>query len=222
MRGGGCSGALSEVDRARGALDGPGRVEGGACGGESFTYSARMCRASNRYPRRLNVGGAPDAVSSVSRPDGLQLSCASATLKSNHAKEVLIKAQSLQTDALVKQYAHVVNDALGRHRDQTPYKQIFKLVESTVGDIDAGIAVYKDDKDNPHDHFVLGWRDGKLKVLEEGKKGDRTWWAMPRTHFEEVVGNPEPYKDNPMKLDLDWMTKRLGLSGDSGAKMPSA
>lgn len=69
---------------------------------------------------------------------------------------------------------------------------------------------------------MLGWRDGKLKVLEEGKKGDRTWWAMPREHFEEVVGNPEPYKDNPMKLDLDWMTKRLGLSGDGGVKLPTA
>lgn len=127
-----------------------------------------------------------------------------------------MQASSLQDDALVKQYVHVVNDAIGRHRDETPYKQIFSVMQD-VDELNAGVALYKNgNTDQPHGHFVLGWTGDKLALVDQGKEGDRTWWSMPREHLEEVVENPEPFLDNPMKLDLDWLTRRLGLNGDGG------
>ena len=124
-----------------------------------------------------------------------------------------MQAKSLKTDALVQNYVHIVNDAIGQHRSEVPYKQMLSAVEAVASDIEAGIAVYKDDPSAPHDYFVLGWTDGTLEVREHGKNGDRTWWSMPREHLEQVVENPAPFLKNPMKLDLDWMSKRLGFEG---------
>jgi len=128
-----------------------------------------------------------------------------------------MEARSLQTEALVDQYVHVVNNAMGQNEDKTPWKQILGAVEAAGADeMEAGVAVYKSDPDHPEDHFVLGWRDGRLHKLQHGKEGDRTWWSMPREHLEDVVENPKPYVQNPAKFDLDWMTRRLGLDGLDG------
>ena len=118
-----------------------------------------------------------------------------------------MQPQSLQSDALMDQYIHIVNDAIGRHEDETPYKQILSL----SSDFEAGVALYKTDPDAPEDHFVLGWHEGRLRVVHHGKKGDHTWWSMPREHLEHVVDEPKPYLESPAKLNLDWMTERLGL-----------
>ena len=133
-----------------------------------------------------------------------------------------MEARSLQTEALVEQYVHVVNDSMGRNEDQTPWKQILAAVKSATGDdVEAGVAIYKDDPDHPEDHFVLGWRDGRLDTLQHGKDDDHTWWNMPRKHLEDVVENPKPYLENPAKFDLDWMSRRLGLQALTGDMMPN-
>lgn len=126
-----------------------------------------------------------------------------------------MEASSLQTDALMKQYVHVVNYAIGQHRDEFTYPQILGAAERASVDLQAGAAVYKSDPDKPHDRFVLAWKDGKLELIDRGKQGDRRWWSFPRGHIEEGVEDPQPYLDDPMKLDLDWLTRRLGM-GSAG------
>lgn len=127
-----------------------------------------------------------------------------------------MQASSLQTEALVDQYVHVVNQSLGQNEDESPWKQILSAARALgADDIKAGIAVYRDDPEKPGDHFVLGWKDGRLRKVVHGKEGDRTWWSMPREHLEDVVENSDAYLENPAKFDLDFLTRRMGLGGNN-------
>lgn len=122
-------------------------------------------------------------------------------------------AEKLTDEALVRQYVHVVNRAVERHRDELPYKQILDAVEASEVTLDAGIAVQRDASEQGDDaeHFVLAW-DGDTLIAEPSRNtGERTWWSMPREHLVEVVQNPKTYLESPLKLNLDWMRRALGL-----------
>jgi len=42
------------------------------------------------------------------------------------AKEAAIPTENLETNALFTQYVNVVNRAMGEHRDEFPWKQLFE------------------------------------------------------------------------------------------------
>lgn len=119
-----------------------------------------------------------------------------------------MNARSLESDALVTQYVHVVNEAVGQYDGALPIDQAIDLADG----LEAGIALYRSDKSKPGSYFTLGWSNGKLEVLHEGKESDRSYWSMPRQHLENVVEDPATYKESPTKLDLDWLKQRIGLA----------
>lgn len=115
----------------------------------------------------------------------------------------------LDTNALFTQYVNVVNKAIGAHRDETPYKQIIQASDKLMNDKTLGVAIYKDDASTPHDWFTLKWNNGGLKIDEHGKKPSDISWKANEAHLEEVVEKPNEFIEHPMKLDLDWLKKRL-------------
>jgi len=119
----------------------------------------------------------------------------------------------LQTDSAFTEYLHVVNRALGEHRDETPYKQILALGEKALDQRTIGVAVFKDDPAKPHDWFTVRFEDGKLSLEEHGKKPERDFdWKIKRAHIDHVVETPQEFVDKPWKLDLDWLKTRVGLN----------
>jgi len=117
----------------------------------------------------------------------------------------------LDTDALFTQYVNVVNQAVGQNRDRFPFKQLLSMGDKILGDKEIGAAIYKTDADEPHDWFTLTFDEGKLDATH-GKGSPDIEWKIDRRHLEHVVADPQPYIDNPARLDLDWLKTRMGDS----------
>jgi len=125
----------------------------------------------------------------------------------------MTETQTLQTASAFTEYLHVVNRALGAHRDETPYKQMLALGEKALGDSTIGVAVYKDDASKPHDWFTVRFSDGKFALEEHGKKPERDFdWKLAREHVDNVIEKPQEFVEKPWKLDLDWLKTRVGVS----------
>lgn len=118
----------------------------------------------------------------------------------------------MNTHALFVQYVDVVNQAIGQHRDEVPYKQLVQLGDKALGDEPFGVAVYKGDDDTPHDTFQLRLSDGTLEVVEHGLSGESIAWKVPEAHLRKVVDEPQAFIDGPEKLNLDWLWRRAGLA----------
>lgn len=123
-----------------------------------------------------------------------------------------IDVKEMDTTALFNQYLAVVNRAIGENKDKTPYKQMMEAGEKLFGDKRIGAAIYKESTDTPHDWFTISMKDGKFKVLGHGKEDIDTTWKIKQSHLEKVVGEPEEFVMHPYKLDLHWLTSRIGLS----------
>lgn len=119
---------------------------------------------------------------------------------------------TLDTNALFTQYLNVVNQAIGNHKNQFPYKQLIDAGDKILGDTKIDAAIYKRDADNPHHHATIIWSDGtfELQAHEKPEGDDVITWKMAQAHLEEVVDNPDPYKANPARLNLDWLKTRFG------------
>lgn len=113
--------------------------------------------------------------------------------------------------AAFTQYLKVVNEAMGLHRKEQPWKVLFDMGGKIYGDKRIGVAMYDTQADQPHDYFTLSFDkdSGTFEMEEHGKAEPDIEWKLPESHVREVIENPEPYKKNPAKLDLDWMAKRL-------------
>ena len=117
----------------------------------------------------------------------------------------------LDTNALFTQYVNVVNQALGENRDRVPYKQLLTAAEKLLANRRMGVAVYKDDPTTPHDFFTLTFSDGTFEVAAHGKEEPDFDWKVKEDHLRQVVENPEPYIQQPARLDLDWLKSRLNI-----------
>ncbi len=122
-----------------------------------------------------------------------------------------VQTTQLDTNALLTQYLNVVNRAIRSHKDKVPFKQILDVAQKALAGKRFGVAVYKTDPDKPHDYFTLVWRDGGLAIADHGKKDVDLAWRVKEDHLTNVVTKPEPFVDNPARLDLDWLKTRLGL-----------
>ena len=115
------------------------------------------------------------------------------------------------TESLVSEYVSVVNRALDRHGDNFPVKQIMQLIDRVVSARQRiGLAVFTSDADSPHDYFTAIFNPAqRLEIISRGKHMPDMEWKLKREHLEEVTGNPEPYINNPAKLDWAWLKSRF-------------
>jgi len=123
------------------------------------------------------------------------------------------EATQLATDALFTQYLHVLNQALGQNRNKFPYEQILDASEKVFDETTVAVGIYKDKVQEPHDWFVVEFDDGKFSLKEHGKGDADISWRCREAHLEEVVENPKEYIESPIKLDLDWLKKAVGIEG---------
>lgn len=114
-------------------------------------------------------------------------------------------AESAQT--LLQRYLEICNDALKKHGDKLPYKEIVSAVKRTIDDHPLELAVY-DDK--PKAAFTLSLKEEKL--VSNGYPEDvKKAWRMDLSYLRQVVEQPKEYIENPEKLDLDWLKSRLDI-----------
>jgi hypothetical protein len=117
--------------------------------------------------------------------------------------------QKTSTEELFSQYLAVVNRAIGQNRDRVPYKQLFAGGKKLLGDRRIEAVVYDDSTTLAR--FTLGFEDDRLEIVEPGHHEHApSWeWKVNEKHLENVVADPQPYIESPLKLDLDWLETRI-------------
>lgn len=121
-----------------------------------------------------------------------------------------VTTSELQPQALLTQYIHIVNRAIGEHQKEFPYAQLTKLGQKLIDDKPIDVAIYKTDPKAPHDHHTLRLDGPRLTYVEHGApSGDAITWRVNQKHLENVVSDPDPFIEKPAKLDLDWISTRL-------------
>lgn len=118
----------------------------------------------------------------------------------------------MTTDALFTQYLDIVNRSIGEHRDEFPYDKMIAASDKLLADKNVGVAVYKDDPAHPHHWFTIQMKGGTLDLVSHGKSDTDIVWKVDEHHLENVVQAPQPYIDQPVKLDLDWLKTRIGIA----------
>lgn len=121
-------------------------------------------------------------------------------------------SNNLGNDALFTQYIDVVNRAIGNSRDDL-YGKAIDLWDKTIGDEPIAVGVYASDASQPHHWYTVKLSDGTFDLLETGKASDaETDWKISDDHLSKVVDNPQTFIEHPVKLDLNWIKTRVGLS----------
>lgn len=120
--------------------------------------------------------------------------------------------KSADTSNLFTRALNVINAALEKNRNETPYSQLLAASEKVLGDHNVGVAVYESDASAPFDYYTVRFRDGSFELVSRGKQEPDVGWKVSRGYLEKVAENPDEYIDHPAKLDWEWLKSRVGLS----------
>lgn len=104
---------------------------------------------------------------------------------------------------------NVINDAMEKYRDTAIIKDILSLVDDQTAGRKFGVAVYKDEPDNPFDYFTVRLHNKKLELVSRGKDAPDIDWKVSMEYLQDINENSGDYIDNPLKLDIEWLLSRL-------------
>jgi hypothetical protein len=115
-------------------------------------------------------------------------------------------AITLFTNAL-----NVINTALEKHAQDTPYRQMLEASSKVLADRDLGVAIYEDDPDAPFDFVTVRFANGRFEIVSHGKRDPEVSWKVSRDYLRSVVDDADRFVEQPWKLDWEWLKSRLGL-----------
>ena len=113
-----------------------------------------------------------------------------------------------EIDALFEQYLEICNQAMAKHKDEFPYKQIWEAVEKLQRDEDIDLTIYDD---APKSHYKVKMKDKHIDVVDVDHEDEHKGWKLNSSYLRKVVEHPQDYIDHPAKLDWDWLKDRVGL-----------
>lgn len=125
-----------------------------------------------------------------------------------------IPVSELTDRALLNQYLSVTNDSLERNADDAKVKPFIGAANKLLGNKQIAVGVEHTRDAGKTTWFTVGYDDGSFdlqsRAMDDEPDSDLKWVAK-RDHMVEVVTNPEPYVDNPYRIDLDWLRKHVEL-----------
>lgn len=128
--------------------------------------------------------------------------------------------QRASVERLFSDYVAIINRAIAQNRDRVPYKQLVVGGEKLLGGRKI-CAIICNGTDEERGSYTLELRGGRLHIVDGEEpcdgcdtaagQGRPTYleWRVNRAHLENVVSDPEPYVQSPIKLDLDWLKTRI-------------
>ena len=120
-------------------------------------------------------------------------------------------------DELFRNYLDICNRALAEHRDEPRFRQAVKDAEKLPAGGRTAVALHEDLDSAPVETFTIGFNEGEVRLVshaaEEPDYEDEPafLWRVSTEDLREVVANPEPYIEDPLQLDWDWVFARLLL-----------
>jgi hypothetical protein len=123
----------------------------------------------------------------------------------------VVAAETAETEIeeIFTRYIAVCNQAIDRHRNTFPYRELLAAREKLLGEY-IHVAIY-DDNGIPEAVFMLHFKDDKLTFWQDVSSGMKKSWRLNRSYLRQVVEHPEKYLEHPERLDIDWLKNRLGL-----------
>jgi hypothetical protein len=111
---------------------------------------------------------------------------------------------------LLTETLRVFNQALARHADEQPFREILTRVEK-LGRLRLGVAVYEGDAPVPVDHYGVEMHEGKFHVVSRGQRELSIDWRVSVDYLRRVTAHPSEYIEEPARLELGWLEQRLGI-----------
>lgn len=117
-------------------------------------------------------------------------------------------ADELYATELLNAALRVLNAGLESHQESLRGALLSSGLEHLSG-LEIGIMVYKDEPNFPHDYFTLHILEGRVCLAQRGRNDPGVELRVPRSLLQEMVAEPEPYINNPVKVHLDWLRHRF-------------
>ena len=116
-----------------------------------------------------------------------------------------------ESHALFMSALEVVNESLHENRDNPAICPLLKNGETALAEKHFGVALYRDNPEKPLDYFTLRLTGGRFELLAHGKEPPEIAWKVSNDFLRDIVDNPQDYRDDPAKLDLDWLRDRCDI-----------
>lgn len=116
-------------------------------------------------------------------------------------------------DPLFMNYLDVVNRALTRTGRDFPYDRLLDLAERALGARDVWVTVVEEGRPEPVAWYAVRLQGDRFVRVDHGSvsPNDRAQWRVTLDHLEAVAREPNAYVDQPDRLELDWLKRRVGM-----------
>jgi hypothetical protein len=105
----------------------------------------------------------------------------------------------------------VWNEAIQRHREAFPYREILPKCEEALRDKDIGVEIHEAHPTRATSRFTLRFEDGQIRPVQHNPVAD-VMWRVSRESLRDIAENRQYYLDRPVKLDWNWLTYSAGIS----------
>jgi hypothetical protein len=107
------------------------------------------------------------------------------------------------------QALNILNAALEARRDMPAWRNFLNDCERELSGVNLGVAVYDADPEQPYDFYTIRLNQGVFVIVSRGVNTDEIAWRVSRSALEDLVSRPGVYIDDPSRLDLSWLRRRL-------------
>lgn len=114
------------------------------------------------------------------------------------------RGHTLLTDVL-----RVANRAIEAHKAEPPWSEIVSRITHRETPV-FGVAVYEDESEAPVDRYAVRLHEGRFELVPGGEEPPIDW-RVSVPFLRHVASHPDRYVDDPRRLELDWLERRLGI-----------
>jgi hypothetical protein len=107
------------------------------------------------------------------------------------------------------QALNILNAALEARRDMPAWRRFLSDCERELAGVNLGVAIYDRDPDQPYDFYTIRLHQGVFVIVSRGVNPDEIAWRVSRASLDDLVIRPSEYIDDPSRLDVTWLRRRL-------------
>jgi hypothetical protein len=114
---------------------------------------------------------------------------------------------TLLTEAL-----RVITRAIDANRGASPWREIVARTSGRRGPTTLAVAVHEGDPDRIVDRCSIRVHEGRLEMLERGRREPAPDWHVSVDELRRIVAEPDRYLAEPEALGLSWLESRLQIA----------
>lgn len=105
----------------------------------------------------------------------------------------------------------VINHAIDAHREASPWREIVAKTGGPAGSKLFAVEVREGDPEQIVDHDTIRAHEERFEMVEHGRSEPAIDWRVSVETLRGIVAKPERYLNDPRKLPLEWLERRLGI-----------